>query len=101
MLLTTTVLSNVDYEVLGLVMGNKVRAVHMGRDIMAFLKNLTGGEVKEYADLMQRVRQAAMEEMEAEAIKLGANGIMGIQFSSTQVASGMAEIIVYGTAIKI
>ena len=101
MLLTTTVLTNVDYEVLGLVIGNKVRAVHVGRDIMAFFKNLVGGEVKEYAELMQRVRYAAMEEMVDEAKKLGANGIMGIQFSSTQVASGMAEIIVYGTAIKI
>jgi uncharacterized protein YbjQ (UPF0145 family) len=101
MLLTTTVLTNVDYEVLGLVIGNKVRAVHVGRDIMAFFKNLVGGEVKEYAELMKRVRQAAMEEMVEEAKKSGANGIMGIQFSSTQVASGMAEIIVYGTAIKI
>ncbi len=101
MLLTTTVLANVDYEVLGLVMGNKVRAVHVGRDIMAFFKNLVGGEVKEYAELTQRVRQVALDEMVEEAKKMGANGIMGIQFSSSQVASGMAEIIVYGTAIKI
>ncbi len=101
MILTTTVLNNVDYEVLGLVMGSKVRAVHVGRDIMAALKNLVGGEVKEYSELMQRVRQAALEEMVAEAKKLGANGIMGIQFSSAQVAGGMAEIIAYGTAVKI
>lgn len=101
MILTTTVLTNVDYEVLGLVMGSKVRAVHVGRDIMAALKNLVGGEVKEYSELMRRVRQAALDEMVEEAKKLGANGIMGIQFSSAQVAGGMAEIIAYGTAVKI
>lgn len=101
MLLTTTVLTNVDYEVLGVVIGNKVRAVHLGKDFMAFLKNLVGGEVKEYSELMKKVRQAALEEMIEEAKKMGANGIMGIQFASSQIASGMAEIIAYGTAIKI
>lgn len=101
MLLTTTVLMNVDYEVLGVVIGNKVRAVHLGKDIMAFFKNLVGGEVKEYSELLKKARQAAMDEMVKEAKKLGANGIMGIQFASSQVASGMAEIIAYGTAIKI
>ncbi|MEW5921733.1 MAG: YbjQ family protein [Bacillota bacterium] len=101
MMMTTTVLTNVDYEVLGLVMGSKVRAVHVGRDIMAALRNLVGGEVKEYSELMRRVRQAALEEMIEEAKKLGANGIMGIQFSSAQIAGGMAEIIAYGTAVKI
>lgn len=101
MLLTTTVLLNAEYEVLGVVMGSKVRAVHLGKDILAALRNLVGGEVKEYSELMKRVRMAAMEEMIEEAKKLGANGIMGIQFSTSQLASGMAEIIVYGTAIKI
>ncbi|NMB40945.1 MAG: YbjQ family protein [Firmicutes bacterium] len=101
MLLTTTVLTNVEYKVLGIVIGNKVRAVHLGKDIVAFLKNLVGGEVKEYSDLLKSVRQSAVDEMIEEAEKLGANGIMGIQFSSSQIASGMAEIIAYGTAIKI
>lgn len=101
MLLTTTVLMNVDYEVLGVVIGNKVRAVHLGKDIMAFFKNLVGGEVKEYSELLKKARRAAMNEMIEEAKKLGANGIMGIRFASSQVASGMAEIIAYGTAIKI
>lgn len=101
MLLTTAVVLNTDYEVLGIVMGNRVRAAHVGRDIMAGLKNLVGGEVKEYSELMKKVRLAAMDEMIEEAKKLGANGIIGIQFASAQVASGMAEIIAYGTAIKI
>ena len=99
-MLTTTV-KNVDYEVLGVVIGNKVRAVHLGKDIMAFFKNLVGGEVKEYSELLKKARQAAINEMVEEAKKLGANGIMGIRFASSQVASGMAEIIAYGTAIKI
>lgn len=100
MLLTTAVVLHTDYEVLGIVIGNKVRAAHIGRDIMAALKNLVGGEVKEYTELLKKVRQEAMEEMIAEAEKLGANGIIGVQFASAQVASGMAEIIAYGTAVK-
>ncbi len=101
MLLTTTDLANVQYEVLGVVIGNKVRAVHIGKDIVAALKNLVGGEVKEYSELMKRVRQAAIDEMMEEAKKLGANGIIGIRFASSQIAGGMAEIIAYGTAVKI
>ncbi len=100
MLLTTTDLK-VEYEVLGIVRGNKVKAVHLGRDILAFFKNLTGGEVRQYAELMTGVRNAAMDEMEEEAKSMGANAIIGIRFASSQVASGMAEILVYGTAVKI
>lgn len=100
MLLTTTDLK-VEYEVLGIVKGNRVRAAHLGRDFMAFLKNLVGGEVKEYADLMTSVRDSAMEDMIAEAKSIGANAVVGIRFSSSQVASGMAEILVAGTAVKI
>ncbi len=101
MLLTTATVLHTDYEVLGIVMGNKVRAQHVGKDIMAALKNLVGGEVKEYSELLKKVRQSAMDEMIEEAKKLGANGIIGIRFSSAQIASGMAEIIAYGTAVKI
>ena len=100
MLLTTTDIKT-DYEVLGIVRGNKVKAVHLGKDIMAFLKNLTGGDVSEYADLMSEVRDGAFAEMVAEAEKLGANAVVGIRFSSSTISSGMAEIYVYGTAIKI
>ena len=100
MLLTTTDLK-VEYEVLGIVRGNKVKAVHLGRDILAFFKNLTGGEVRQYAELMTGVRNAAMDEMVEEAKGMGANAVIGIRFASSQVASGMAEILVYGTAVKI
>jgi len=100
MLMTTTDL-NVEYEVLGIVRGNKVKAVHLGRDLLAFFKNLTGGEVRQYAELMTGVRNAAVDEMVEEAKGMGANAIIGIRFASSQVASGMAEILVYGTAVKI
>ncbi len=100
MLLTTTEL-RVDYEVLGIVRGNRVKAAHIGRDIMAGLKNLVGGEVKEYADLLTGVRDAAVDDMVTEAKNMGANAIIGIRFASSQIAAGMAEIMVYGTAVKI
>ncbi len=100
MLLTTTDLK-VEYEVKGIVRGNRVKAAHVGRDIMAALKNLVGGEVKEYADLLTNVRDAAMDDMIIEANIKGANAIIGIRFASSQIASGMAEILVYGTAVKI
>ena len=100
MLLTNTDLPQAEFEVLGIVVGSKVRAVHLGKDIVAFFKNIFGGEVREYSELMQKTRMSAMEDMIAEAEKLGANGIVGIRFSSSQIASGMAEIIAYGTAVK-
>lgn len=100
MLLTTTDLK-VEYQVLGIVKGNKVKATHIGRDIVAGLKNLVGGEVKEYAELMTGVRESALDDMVQEASSLGANAVIGIRFSSAQIASGMAEIICYGTAVRI
>lgn len=100
MLLTTTDLK-VEYQVLGIVRGNRVKATHLGRDIIAFFKNLVGGEVKEYAELMTGVREAAMDDMVREASNLGANAVIMIRFSSAQIASGMAEIICYGTAVRI
>jgi uncharacterized protein YbjQ (UPF0145 family) len=100
MLLTTTDI-RVDYEVLGIVRGNKVKAVHLGKDISAWVKKLIGGDVSEYADLMSEVRDSAFEDMIAEAEKLGANAVVGIRFSSSTISTGMAEIYVYGTAVKI
>lgn len=100
MLMTTTDLK-VEYEVLGIVRGNRVKAAHVGRDIMAGFKNLFGGEVKEYSDLLTSVRDSAVDDMVNEARSMGANAIVGIRFASSQIASGMAEILVYGTAVRI
>ncbi|ACB84583.1 YbjQ family protein [Natranaerobius thermophilus] len=100
MLLTTTDL-NTEYEVLGIVRGNRVKAVHLGKDIIAFIKKLTGGDISDYEDLMKKTRDKAVEEMLEEANKMGANAIIGIKFSTSQISSGASEIMVYGTAIKI
>ncbi|MGM0653583.1 MAG: YbjQ family protein [Bacillota bacterium] len=100
MLMTTTDLK-VEYEVLGIVRGNRVKAAHLGRDILAALRNLVGGEVKQYAELLTSVREAATGDMVREAKDMGANAIIGIRYASSQVAAGMAEIVVYGTAVKI
>lgn len=100
MLLTTTDLK-VDYEVLGIVRGSKAKAVHLGKDILTFVRKLIGGEVTEYSELMDDARDAAFEEMIGEAEKLRANAIVGIRFSSATISTGIAEIYVYGTAVKI
>lgn len=100
MLLATSGLRT-DYEVLGMVKGNKVKAVHLGKDIMAFFKNIIGGDISEYEELFSSVRDAALAEMISEAEKLGANAIIFIRFSSAQISTSLAELIVYGTAVKI
>ncbi len=100
MLITTSDIKT-EYEVLGIVRGNQVKSVHLGKDIMAFFRKLFGGDVSEYGELLREVRDAAQEEMVEEAQKLGANAIVGVRFSSSTISTGMAEIYVYGTAVKI
>ena len=100
MLLATSDLRT-DYEVLGMVQGSKVKAVHLGKDIVAGLRRLVGGEVTEYSKMITDARQTALDEMVAEGEKLGANAIIGIRYTSSSVGQGIAEIVVYGTAVKI
>lgn len=100
MLLTTCDI-NVDYKVLGLVKGSSMRAVHLGKDILASLRKLVGGTVSEYAELIDEAREQATKKMIAEAEKLGANAIIVVRFSTTTITTGAAEIIAYGTAVKI
>jgi len=99
-LITTTDLKT-DYEVLGLVRGNKTKARHVGMDILALLRNLVGGEVKEYSSLLREAREEAIAEMVAEAEKLGADAIVGVRLATSQIGSGIAEVIAYGTAVKL
>lgn len=73
----------------------------MGKDIVAFFRQLIGGEVKEYAELVRSAREEAIEEMVREAEVLGANAVIGVRFGTSSVSSGAAEIIAYGTAVKI
>ena len=84
---------------LGLVQGSSVRAKHIGRDIMAGLKNVFGGELKGYTELLQDSREEAMDRLTRQAEAVGANAVLNIRFSTSSVAQGAAEIYVYGTAV--
>jgi uncharacterized protein YbjQ (UPF0145 family) len=84
---------------LGLVQGSTVRAKHVGRDLMAGLKNVFGGELKGYTELLQESREEAIERMRQQAEAMGANAIINIRFSTSSVAQGAAEIFAYGTAV--
>ena len=88
-------------ELVGLVQGNTIRAKHLGRDIGAGLKNLVGGELRSYTELMTEARREAMERMVAQATELRANAIVNVRFTTSQVAGGAAELYAYGTAMVV
>lgn len=85
----------------GVVTGSTVRTKHIGRDIMAGLKNIVGGELRGYTELLQESRSDALERMIAEAESLGANAVVNVRFSTSSVAQGAAELFAYGTAVHI
>jgi uncharacterized protein YbjQ (UPF0145 family) len=85
----------------GIVSGSTVRAKHAGRDIMAGLKNIVGGELKGYTELLSEARDQAMERMMDQAREVGANGVVNVRFSTSSVAAGASEIYVYGTAVTV
>ena len=84
---------------LGLVQGSTVRAKHAGRDIMAGLKNIFGGELKGYTELLSESRDEAVERLQQQAQALGANAVVNVRFSTSSTAAGASEIFVYGTAV--
>ena len=86
---------------LGLVRGSSVRVRHVGKDIMASLRNLAGGEVYEYTKLLAEAREQAVDRMIEEARALGANGIVAIRFQSAEVSKGAAEMMCYGTGVEL
>lgn len=86
---------------LDVVYGSTVRSKHVGRDLMASLKNIVGGELKGYTELLEESRQEAMGRMIEKAQALGANAIVGIRFSTSNIAQGASELFVYGTAVKV
>jgi uncharacterized protein YbjQ (UPF0145 family) len=88
-------------EHFGLVSGSTIRAKHVGRDIMASLKNIVGGELKGYTQLLSESRKQAMGRMIEQSRQLGANAIVNVRFSTSSVAQGAAELYVYGTAVKV
>jgi uncharacterized protein YbjQ (UPF0145 family) len=98
---TETITGETIKENLGLVRGNMIRARHIGNDILAGLRNIVGGEVKEYTKMINDARDEAVEKMVKEAEKLGADAVINIRFATSQVMSGAAEILAYGTAVKL
>jgi uncharacterized protein YbjQ (UPF0145 family) len=99
---TTSTLPNKEVtDVLGIVRGSTVRARNVGRDIFAGLKNLVGGEIKEYSKLQAHSREQAIERMIADAEALGADAIVNVRLTTSMVMQGAAEILAYGTAVKL
>ncbi|MFT4518556.1 MAG: hypothetical protein ACI9JM_000937 [Halioglobus sp.] len=88
-------------EHLGLVQGSTVRAKHAGKDIMAGLKNVFGGELESYTELLQESREEAVERMSEQARAIGANAVINVRFSTSAIAAGASEILAYGTAVKV
>ena len=93
-----------DYEItetLGIVRGNTIRARNIGRDIMAGLRSLVGGEITEYTKLMAEAREQAADRMISQAEASGANAVVGVRFTTSTVLQGAAELLAYGTAVKV
>lgn len=86
---------------LGLVEGNTIRARNIGRDIVAALKNMLGGEIEEYTKLLAQAREQSLDRMIASAEELGANAIIGVRFSTSYIMQNAAEVLVYGTAVVV
>lgn len=88
-------------ETLGLVQGQVVKAKHIGKDFMAGFKNIVGGEVKGYTEMLSETRKIATDRMIEEAKKLGADAIVGVRYGSSDVMEGASEMLAYGTAVKL
>lgn len=88
-------------EHFGIVQGSTVRAKHVGRDLMAGLKNLVGGELKGYTELLQDAREEATQRMAEQAQQMGGNAVVNIRFATSSVAQGAAELFAYGTAVRV
>lgn len=86
---------------LGLAQGSTVRAKHVGRDFLSGLKNIVGGELRAYTELMQEAREEAVQRMTEEARSMGANAVLNVRFVTTSITMGAAEILAYGSAVKI
>ena len=87
-------------ETLGLVRGSTVRTRHIGRDLMAGIRNIVGGEVSEYTKLLAEAREQSLQRMVENVEAMGGNAVVGTRFITAAVAQGAAEIVVYGTAVK-
>ena len=100
MLVTIDSIPGKEYEVLGIVKGTIVQSKNFGRDFMAAVKTLVGGEIAGYTEMLNEARQIATKRMVDEATALGADAIVGVRYGSSAVMQGAAEIVAYGTAVK-
>ena len=88
-------------EILGLVRGNTIQAKHIGKDIVAGFRNIVGGEIREYTEMLTEAREIALRRMIEKAEKLGADAVINVRFMTSAVMGGAAEILAYGTAVKL
>ena len=102
------ILTNTDFipgkeikEILGLVRGNTIQAKGLGKDITAGFRHMVGGEIKEYTNMLAEAREIALKRMEEKAEKLGADAVINVRFMTSAVMAGAAEILAYGTAVKL
>lgn len=96
---TETISGKKVVKTLGLVKGNTIRARHVGRDIIAGFRNIIGGEIVEYTKMLAESREQALDRMQQEAEKLGANAVVGMRFITASIMGGAAELLAYGTAV--
>lgn len=100
-IVTTEFYNDKDLEHLGLVCGSSIESVNLGKDIMSGFKNLVGGELTQYHEMIEKARNTAIDRMTEDASRLNVDGIINIRFSSTSVTQAASEILVYGTAVRI
>ena len=100
-LLSIEYIPGVEIEALGMVKGTVVQTKNIGRDFMAGMKTLVGGEIVGYTEMLNEARQIAVKRMVDEAKELGADAVIGVKYGSSQVMTGAAEVIAYGTAVKL
>lgn len=98
---TADVAGSVITETLGMVRGSSIRTRHIGRDVLAVMRNLTGGEVHEYTKVLAEAREQAIDRMVEEAQALGADAIVTVRFQTSEVMTGAAEMLCYGTAVRL
>ncbi|NLH74579.1 MAG: YbjQ family protein [Verrucomicrobia bacterium] len=98
---TETIAGKKIVRTLGMAKGNTIRARHVGRDIMALLRNIVGGEITDYTKLLAESREQALDRMKADATRMGANAIVGVRFATSVLMGGAAELLAYGTAVVV
>ncbi len=100
LVVTTEKIPGQDYQVIGLVKGSTIQCKNIGRDIGSSFKNLVGGEMKSYVEMMNQARDIAYDRMVEDAVRIGADAIVAMRFATSSIAQGAAEVMAYGTAVK-